>query len=68
MINVILFIILLAIIFSLGSALKQMLSDDGSSEKMLKSLAWRVALSATFVVFLFILYFMGYIEPNIAPK
>lgn len=68
MVNAILFIILLAIIFSLGSALKQMLSDEGSSEKMLKSLAWRVALSASFVVLLFILYRSGYIEPNLAPK
>ncbi len=68
MINTILFIILLAIIFSLGSALKQMLSDEGSSEKMMKALAVRVALSASFVVLLFILYYFGYIDHNIAPK
>jgi len=68
MLNVILFIILIAIIFSLGSALKQMLSDDGSSEKMLKALAWRVALSASFLVLLMVLYKLGYIEYNIAPK
>lgn len=68
MVNTILFIILLAIIFSLGTALKQMLGDEGSSEKMLKALAWRVALSAAFVVLLFVLFQMGYIQPNIAPK
>jgi len=68
MVNTILFIILLAIIFSLGTALKQMLGDEGSSEKMLKALAWRVALSAAFVVLLFVLFQLGYIQPNIAPK
>jgi len=69
MIKVVLFIILLAIIFSLGSALVQLLSSkDGSSEKMMKSLAVRVALSASFIILLFILYKLGYLEPNIAPR
>jgi len=63
----ILFIILLGIIFSLGSALVQMLSDDGDSEKMMKSLAVRVGLSFFFVILLFVLFQMGIIEPNLAP-
>jgi len=64
----ILFIILLGIIFSLGSALVQMLSDQGDSEKMMKSLAVRVALSFFFVLLLFVLFQLGYIEPNLAPS
>jgi len=68
MIKVILFIILLGIIASLGSALYQMLSAKGSSEKMMKSLAARVLLTAFFVVLLFALYKMGYIEPNHRPR
>ena len=68
MIKGILFFILLAIIFSLGSALRQMLSEEGTSEKMMKSLAWRVAFSALFLVVVFALHKAGYIEPNLAPK
>jgi len=68
MIKIILFIILLGIIVSLGSALVQMLSDKGSSDKMMKSLAARVALSAVFVIVLFTLYKLGYIEPNRLPS
>ena len=63
-----LFIILLGIIFSLGSALVQMLGDNGSSEKMMKSLAFRVGLSFFFVILLFVLFQMGLIEPNMAPS
>jgi len=63
-----LFIILLGIVFSLGSALVQMLSDKGDSEKMMKSLAIRVGLSFFFVLLLFVLFQMGLIEPNIAPN
>ncbi len=63
-----LFIILLGIVFSLGSALVQMLGDNGSSDKMMKSLAIRVGLSFFFVILLFVLFQMGLIEPNMAPS
>ncbi len=66
-IKLLLFIILLGIIFSLGSALVQMLGDNGDSEKMMKSLAVRVGLSFCFVLLLFVLFQMGLIEPNQAP-
>lgn len=63
-----LFIILLGIVFSLGSALIQMLGDNGDSEKMMKSLAMRVGLSFFFIILLFVLFQMGLIEPNMAPN
>lgn len=66
-IKLLLFIILLGIIFSLGSALVQMLGDKGDSEKMMKSLALRVGLSFAFVLLLFVLFHLGLIEPNLAP-
>ena len=67
-IKLLLFIILLGIIFSLGSALVQMLGDKGDSEKMMKSLALRVGLSFAFVILLFVLFQLGLIEPNLAPS
>ncbi|NNM13937.1 MAG: twin transmembrane helix small protein [Gammaproteobacteria bacterium] len=61
------FIILLAIVISLGSALVQMLTDKGSSEKMMKSLMVRVLLSFFFIGLMFVLYKTGYIQPNSRP-
>ena len=66
-IKLLLFIILLAIILSLGSALVQMLGDKGSSDKMMKSLMMRVGLSFLFIGLIFILYQLGIIVPNSRP-
>jgi hypothetical protein len=65
--KLILFIILLGIILSLGSALVQMLGDQGSSDKMMKSLMLRVGLSFFFILLLFVLFQLGFIEPNLRP-
>ena len=66
-IKFLLFIILLGIIVSLGSALVQMIGDKGSSEKMMKSLALRVLLSFFFIGLLFVLFKLGYIQPRMRP-
>ena len=65
--KLLLFIILLGIILSLGSAMVQMIGDNGSSEKMMKSLAMRVLLSAFFIGLLIVLAKLGYISPNARP-
>jgi H+/Cl- antiporter ClcA len=62
-----LFIILLGIIVSLGSALVQMIGDKGSSDKMMKSLALRVLLSFFFIGLLIVLFKLGYIQPRMRP-
>lgn len=66
-IKFLLFIILLGIIVSLGSALVQMIGDKGSSEKMMKSLALRVLFSFFFIGLLVVLFKLGYIEPRMRP-
>ena len=52
--KIIVLFILLLILISLGSALFSMIKGD-TSDKMLKSLTWRIGLS----VFLFILLIIG---------
>lgn len=56
------FILLAAILVSLFSGLFFLSRDDGDSDKLLKSLKIRVALSATLVAFLVTAYLMGWIQ------
>ncbi|MEO8308081.1 MAG: twin transmembrane helix small protein [Pseudomonadota bacterium] len=55
---------LVAIIFSLGSALFQLSRGKGDSRKMLRALTWRVGLSVALFVILLIAWRMGYIRPH----
>jgi len=56
------FVLLAAIIISLGTGLFHLSRDDGDSGKLLKALKIRVALSATLILFLVASYYMGYIQ------
>jgi hypothetical protein len=56
--------VLLAIIFSLGSALFQLSRGKGDSHKMLRALTWRIALSVALFLVLLISWRMGYIHPH----
>jgi len=56
------YVLLAAIIISLGSGLFYLSRDDADSGKMLKALKIRVALSATLILFLVASYYMGYIQ------
>jgi len=57
---------LVAIIWSLGSALFQ-LSRSGDSQKLLRSLTWRVGLSVGLFLLLFVAWRMGLIHPHSGP-
>ncbi len=56
--------LLLAIIASLGSGLYHMVSARGDSTRMVRSLAWRVALSATLFLLILLFWWLGLIEPH----
>ena len=56
------YVLLAAIIISLGSGLFYLSRDDSDSGKMLNALKIRVALSATLILFLVASYYMGYIQ------
>ena len=63
--DIIIIVILVVILFSLGSALVGMLRGGGKgSDKMFKSLRTRISLSVFLFVFLMFASFMGWIEPN----
>jgi len=66
MIKVILIAIFLMILFSLGSALYHLVKhkEDGSSQKTVKALTFRIGLSVLLFIFLFILVATGIIKPH----
>ena len=57
------FALLAAILFSLGTGLYYLSRDDADSPKVLQALKVRVALSAVLILFLLVSYFMGWIQP-----
>jgi cytochrome bd-type quinol oxidase subunit 2 len=63
-IKLLILICLAAIVFSLGSALYQMMNDKGDSKKMVKALTVRVALSVGLFILLLIAWSQGLIEPH----
>ena len=61
-----LFIVLfiLAILFSLGSALYYLLHDRGDSTRMVKALSYRIGLSLLLFVLLMVGFASGVLKPN----
>ena len=55
---------LVAIVFSLGSAMFQLSSGKGDSSKMLKALTWRIGLSVGLFLVLLVAWRMGLIRPH----
>ena len=64
MIRALIVVLLLAIIASLGSGLYHMVAARGDSSRMVRSLAWRVALSAVLFLLIILLWWLGLIEPH----
>jgi hypothetical protein len=60
-IRIIVILALVAIVFSLGSALYYLYHDRGKSMRMVRALAIRVALSAGLLIFLAVSYKLGWI-------
>lgn len=58
------YVLLAAIIVSLGTGLFYLRRDDADSPKMLRALQVRVALSLVLIIVLVAAYFFGWIEPR----
>jgi cytochrome b561 len=56
--------VLIAIVWSLGSALFQLSRGTGDSQKMLRALTWRIGLSVALFLLLLLAWRMGYIRPH----
>jgi cytochrome bd-type quinol oxidase subunit 2 len=57
-------IVMLGILFSLGSALFHLMTDKGDSKKMVRALTLRVALSVALFLMLIIAWAVGLITPH----
>lgn len=63
LIKMIIVLFLLVILYSLGSALFYLVKGR-SDIKVVKALTWRIALSFTLFILLFIAYALGWIHPH----
>lgn len=55
---------LVAIVASLGSALFHLTKSQGDSQKMVRALTWRIALSVALFLLLMLGWFAGVITPH----
>lgn len=62
--KIIVLILLAVVLITLGSALYHLISNKGDSDKLLKSLTWRIGLSVFIFVLLFIGQTIGLITPH----
>lgn len=66
LVKIVVVILLLVIIASLGSGLFFMLRDDAGSDRMVKALTWRIALSVAAFLLLLVGAWLGWIHPNVS--
>jgi TRAP-type C4-dicarboxylate transport system permease large subunit len=57
-------LLLITIIYCLGSAVFFMLRDKATSKSMVKALTWRITLSLLLFILLLIGFAMGWITPH----
>lgn len=69
-IKIIVLVAMLAVLFSLFRALSHLVrgGDKASSEKVLRALVWRLALSIAIIVVLYAASFFGLIAPHGLPR
>lgn len=67
LIKIVTIVFLLAILYSLGSALIFLVKDHGEGDRTVKRLTWRIALSLVLFLMLWGAYQKGWIEPNENP-
>tara|TARA_B100001123_G_C14393704_1_gene663800 strand:- start:262 stop:471 length:210 start_codon:yes stop_codon:yes gene_type:complete len=62
--KIVIVIFMLAIVWSLGSALYCLVGKKSGPDKMVKALGWRVGLSIALFILLFAAANLGYIQPH----
>jgi succinate dehydrogenase/fumarate reductase cytochrome b subunit len=55
---------LVVILYNLGAGLYYMMVDKGDSDRMVRSLTWRIGLSVTLIVLIGIGIWTGWIQPH----
>ena len=64
LIKTIVIILMLIILFNLGSALVYLVKDQGKTQRTLSALTWRIALSIIVFILLAIGFKTGLIQPH----
>lgn len=62
--KILILVVILAILFSLGSALYHMLAQKKSPQLMAKALSWRIGLSIALFLLLLLAFILGWIHPH----
>lgn len=62
--KVFIILIMLAILYCLGSGLYYLVHDQSKSQRMVKSLSWRIGLSVVLFLLLFLGFALGLIRPH----
>ena len=62
--KIIIFIAMLIILASLASGLVFLVKDQNNSKRTVKALSWRIGISLTLFIFLFLAYSLGWISPH----
>jgi O-antigen/teichoic acid export membrane protein len=63
-IKLLIVLIFVAIVVSLGSALRELARGEGDGRKLVRSLTWRVGLSVALFLLLWAFYLAGLIRPH----
>ena len=64
MFKILVIILLVVIVSALFTGLYYMMSDKGKSDRVVKALTWRIGISVTLFILLFIGQATGLIEPH----
>jgi hypothetical protein len=67
LVKAIIILFLIVILYSLGSAFVFMVKDKGEGERTLHRLMWRISLSLVLLLFLYIMFQLGWIESSGGP-
>lgn len=62
--KILIVVLLLVVVISLGSALYHLVNNKGNSDKLVKSLSWRIGLSVGIFILLLIGQATGLIQPH----
>jgi hypothetical protein len=64
MIKIIILILLMLVLLSLGAGMFTLIKDQNKSDRTVKFLTLRIALSVSLFVILIFSFFMGWIQPH----
>ena len=64
LVKTIIILVMLIILFALGSGMVFLVRDEGKTKRTVKALTWRIGLSLVLFLFLFLAFLMGWIKPH----